>query len=63
MSRQHLDSAFTALHRIQLMQSLAFAAQNEVDSQYHIVDYADTIDASIKQLQVALDDLERSIAA
>lgn len=63
MSRQHLDTAYTMLHRIQFMQSLAFAAQNEVDSQYHIIDYADTINDSVKQLQAALDGLERSIAA
>ena len=63
MPRQHLDKAYSALHRIHLMQSLAFAAQNEVDKQYHIVDYADAIDANVKQLQVALDDLERSLSA
>lgn len=63
MSRQHLDSAFTALHRIQFMQALAFSAQDDMDAKYHITDYADILNDLVKQLQAALDDLERDLAA
>ncbi|MGP4734379.1 MULTISPECIES: hypothetical protein [unclassified Psychrobacter] len=63
MDRTHLDIAYAMLYRIQFMQALAFSAQNELDKTYHIIDYVDTIDDSVKQLQAALDGLERSLAA
>ncbi|MDO5769653.1 MAG: hypothetical protein Q4P13_09115 [Psychrobacter sp.] len=63
MSRKYLDEAYALLYRIQFLQSLALAAQHELDKQYHIVDYADTLKSLVDDLQTALDGLERDLAA
>lgn len=63
MKSKDLDNAFTSLHRLQFMQSLAFAAQNDIDKHYHIIDYADAISELVTQLQASLEGIERSLAA
>lgn len=59
MDRKNLDKAFDALHRIKFLQAMAFSAQNDLDNDYKIIDYADMMNDFVVQLQESLDGIER----